>query len=726
MITLSAIRNARILIVDDQEANVKLLEFMLSGAGYTSVTSTMDSRTVLDLHKANRYDLILLDLNMPHMNGFQVLDELKQVEPEGYLPVLVVTAEPAHKLRALEVGAKDFISKPFDNVEVLTRIRNMLEVRLLYTQSRDYGLRLAHYDMLTGLPNRVLFLESLRRTLQEAKEHQGAVAVLLIDLDRFKNVNDTLGHVLGDELLRQFSHRLEQCATERNTIGRLGGDEFALFVSTTEDQQDVIAVANRIRATLHQPFSLKAHEVITTASIGIAVYPTDASDTEALIKFADTAMYRAKDAGRDTYHFFTAEMDARAQRRLDLENALRKAVDNNEFVLHYQPKVQISTGRIVGAEALIRWNRPGHGVVSPAEFIPLLEETGMIVRVGAWVIDTACKQIAEWARSGPGLIHLAVNVSGRQFSDGGLESVVMNAIRESGIEPDLLELELTESSLMENVERTIVTLQRLKEKGIQISIDDFGTGYSSLAYLKRFPIDKLKIDIAFIRDITTNPDDAAIALAVIGMAHSLELDVVAEGVETAAQLSYLSRHGCDQIQGYYFSRPLPAQEFAQMLTEGRTLTFPSGEAAVPPRTLLIVDDEQNVLNSLGRLLRQDGYNILTATSAAEGFEKLALNEVHVILCDQRMPEMNGTEFLDKVKNLYPDTFRIVLSGYTDIDAIMDAINRGALYRFFTKPWENKALRDNIRAAFRHYWQLHGMTPATVEAMLIPEETDSGQ
>jgi len=450
------------------------------------------------------------------------------------------------------------------------------------TERREVQRRLhhmAHYDALTGLPNRTLFYDTLTKTLAKSKENGGTVAVLFIDLDHFKDVNDTLGHAVGDELLRQLSNRLVQCVRIRDTVGRLGGDEFALIVMMQEGQQGAVLVANKIRDVLRAPFDLKGHEVAVTASIGITVYPVDAHDPETLIKYADTAMYRAKQAGRDTFRFFTAQMNAEVLARLEMETALRRAIENEEFVLYYQPKVHLPTGEVAGLEALLRWQRPGHGLVSPLTFIPILEETGLIVRVGNWVIATACRQIGLWMQSGVGPIKVAVNVAGRQFVEGDLHGDVVKALAANDISAELLELELTESSLMVNTEHTIATLQNLRARGVQISIDDFGTGYSSLAYLRRFPIDKLKIDIAFIRDITTNPEDAAIALAIIGMAHSLKLDVVAEGVETAAQLAYLHHHHCDQIQGYYISPPLPVPELESMLREKKQLWSPGSEFA---------------------------------------------------------------------------------------------------------------------------------------------------
>ncbi len=568
-------------------------------------------------------------------------------------------------------------------------------------------LKLAHFDTLTGLPNRSQFYSSLTRALEQAAEHRWSVGVLFLDVDRFKNINDTLGHPCGDELLRQFATRLVDSLRVRDTIGRFGGDEFAAILMLPEGPQSALAVVDKIREALRRPFDLSGHEVTVTASIGITVYPDDGLDADTLIKYADTAMYRAKEAGRDTFRFFTAEMNAQSLARLELENALRRAIDNEEFVLYLQPKVSIGTGRISGAEALIRWQRPGHGMVSPALFIPILEETGLIVPVGTWVLNEACRMISRWGKSRTGPVHLSVNVSGVQFFVGGLEEEVLKAIKVHEIAPELLELELTESSLMSNAEDTIAVLRNLKALGIQISIDDFGTGYSSLAYLKRFPIDKLKIDIAFVREVTSNPDDAAIVLAIINMAHSLKLQVIAEGVERDAQLAYLRRHGCDEMQGYYFSRPVPELEFEQMLSEGKSLPMPADEAAPAQQTLLIVDDDAFMLDVLSDFLAQDGYRILTAQTAAEGFDILARNKVHVILCDQCMPTMSGTEFMERVKHLCPDTFRIMLSAYADLTPIMAAINHGAIDRFYTKPWKGAVLRENIREGFRLHSQMHG-------------------
>ena len=405
---------------------------------------------------------------------------------------------------------------------------------------------------------------------------------MVLDLDHFKNVNDRHGHVAGDELLRQVGHRLVQCLYTRDTIGWLGGDQFAFMLAMHDGQLGAALVADKIKEALRAPFACADQEVSLTASIGITVYPNDAGDPETLLQCADTAMYEAKQAGRDCARFFTAEMNAEMSRRLALEAALRQAVDKQEFVLHYQPKVQLSTGKIAGLEALLRWERPGHGLVAPNQFIPVLEEMGLIVRVGNWVLDRACAQIATWTASDIGPMPVAVNVAGQQFIGGDLAAEVSRALAQSGIPPALLELELTEGSLMEDTATTIESLHRIKQFGLRISVDDFGTGYSSLAYLRRFPIDKLKIDIAFVRGISVNPDDESISLAIIRMAQSLRLEVIAEGVDTQAQAAFLRRHGCDQIQGYLFSKPLPVPELEALLREQNSLPLPATFAGSVP------------------------------------------------------------------------------------------------------------------------------------------------
>ncbi len=437
--------------------------------------------------------------------------------------------------------------------------RKLAEERLNY---------LANHDALTGLPNRVLFLERLDLGLARAHRTQKMVAVMFFDLDRFKIINDTLGHSVGDQLLQEVATRVRGCLREDDTVARLGGDEFTVILEGINEDKYVAMVAQKIIDILAKPFKLVGQEVFVTASVGISVYPNDGEDPHSLVRHADVAMYRAKEMGKNNYQFFKTEMNTRAFERLTLENNLRRALERNEFELHYQPQLDLASGDVVGAEALIRWRHPELGLVSPDRFIPIAEETGLIIPIGEWVLRTACAQNKAWQRAGFAPLHVAVNLSGRQFKQKDLLRMIERAFAETGLDPAFLELEITESVIMEHADETIATLACMKTMGFQLSIDDFGTGYSSLSYLKRFPIDTLKIDRSFVHDITTDQDDAAITTAVIALAHSLNLKVIAEGVENGEQLEFLRAQGCDMIQGYHFSRPMTVEAFTAKLAAG--------------------------------------------------------------------------------------------------------------------------------------------------------------
>lgn len=583
-------------------------------------------------------------------------------------------------------------------------------VAILYdiTETKQYQEELeiqANRDSLTGLANRNLLADRLNQAIISAASFTRPLWVAYLDMDRFKFINETVGHKVGDQLLKQIAARLQTAMRDTDTIARVGADEFILILQERGDEHLVTEIVQRVIDTIAQPLVEDGHEFFLTCSVGVAVYPTDGIDPETLIKHADIAMYRAKELGRNNLQFFTPAMNQRALERLRIEGDLRNALERQEFVLHYQPQVDLATGRIVGMEALIRWQHRELGMVSPARFIGLAEETGLIVPIGDWVLRTACIQTREWIRAGFGPLRVAVNLSARQFGQKDLAQSIATILKETGLSPEFLEIELTESLVMTDVERAIGILRNLNDLGVMLSIDDFGTGYSSLSYLKRFPIDVLKIDQSFVRDITVDSDDAAIAVAIISLAHSLKLKVIAEGVETAAQLTFLRRNQCDQMQGYYFSRPQPAAEFMQMLKVGKSLALPSDYASAQ-KTLVIVESDANVAAALNRLLRPDGYQIFVASTPDEAFELLALNEVHVVIADQRLSLMSGTEFLSKVKVLYPDSVRILLSGFTALESVIEAINRGEIYRFFTKPWDDAVLRDSVRDAFRRYWQVY--------------------
>ncbi|MGZ5223651.1 MAG: PAS domain S-box protein [Burkholderiales bacterium] len=434
-------------------------------------------------------------------------------------------------------------------------------------ESEEQFRQLAHYDILTRLPNRALFYDRLAHSLAAAKRNGWILAVLFIDVDRFKNVNDTFGHAAGDQLLKQVSQRLSECVRSDDTVGRLSGDEFAVVLTRLTAAEDAATVAKKIVNVLNTPFQLEGAELFVTASIGITVFPSDSPEQDTLIRNADVAMYRAKDRGRNNYQFYTPEMNRRTREMLSMEGELRRALGRDEFVLHFQPKVSLTTGHISGVEALLRWRHPERGLVPPGEFIPLLEETGLIVQAGDWVLRAVCRQVNQWRQNGIRPLPVAINLSARQFLAPDLAQNIRHILEEHQVEAELLEVEITESSVMTNAEEAIRTLEYLESLGVQCAIDDFGTGYSSLSYLKRFPLRALKIDRSFVRDITTDPDDATITQAVISMAHSLGLKVVAEGVETEAQLAFLARYACDEMQGFLFSKPVPGEDCGKLIAD---------------------------------------------------------------------------------------------------------------------------------------------------------------
>lgn len=442
------------------------------------------------------------------------------------------------------------------------------------TRRKDYEEQLrrqALYDALTGLPNRTLLMDRLEQAIALAQRQNNAVFVLFFDLDRFKYVNDTLGHTAGDELLRMITARMSECVRKCDTLARLGGDEFVMLLEGLKDEHWLPSLVQRLMNTICQPVMLAGQELSLTCSVGISVYPHDAHDAHTLLKYADTAMYHAKEKGRNTSERYAAEMHSRVNEHLVLESQLRRALERDEFLLYYQPLVDLHTGRITGAEALVRWQHPELGMVPPARFIPLAEEAGLITGIGEWVLRTACRQTKAWHDAGYKGLRIAVNLSVQQLVRTHFDSEVAAALTDSGLPPQCLELELTESMSMKHPERTVALLARLKAMGVSIAIDDFGTGYSNLSYLKRFPVDKLKLDRSFVSGITTNTEDSELAQAIVAMARSLRLTVVAEGVEEAQQVALLRSYGCDQLQGYYFSPPVAADAFTDVLRSGRSL-----------------------------------------------------------------------------------------------------------------------------------------------------------
>lgn len=559
--------------------------------------------------------------------------------------------------------------------------------------------RHANFDSVTGVANRNLLTDRLGQALVAANRYRRVVGVLSIDLDRFSNIVGSFGHMVGDGILQHVAASLGALIRDGDTVARAGADEFAVILSDLASAEDAGVIARRILDAIAEPVVIHGHELSLTASAGVCLYPGDGDSADMLMQHANIARLQARSAGGNQYCFDTPAMNAAVLQRQTLEQALHGALIRGEFVIHYQPRVSMRDGAVVGIEALLRWQHLELGLVPPMDFIPLAEDAGLILPIGEWVINAVCSQIRAWCDAGLQVPPVAINLSARQFRSERLGQIITAALSGCGLAATQLEFEITESTAMVDVEKAVVTMQELKALGVSLALDDFGTGYSSLAYLKRFPIDYLKIDRAFVRDVTWEPDDAAICIATIQLAHSLRLKVIAEGVETESQMEYLRRRGCDEMQGYHFSKPLTAAAMSDFLRIGEKMTFVTTADDIHQPALLLVDDEPHILAALKRLLRREGYRILTATSAREGLEILATTPVQVLLSDERMPEMNGSEFLMRAKDLHPDTVRIVLSGYANVDAITRAINVGAVSNFLLKPWNDDELRRIIREAF---------------------------
>jgi len=559
---------------------------------------------------------------------------------------------------------------------------------------------LSHFDSMTGLPNRTLLQDRTRQALSMVQRAQQPLTLMLVSIDHFGAINETLGHQTGDQVLIEVARRLTRSVREQDTVSRLGGKEFVMVLPGT-DGAGAAHLAGELQTELAQPCTLQAQEVRVTVSIGIACYPQDGHDFDALLKAVELAMRRAQTEGHNQFQFYSAEMYQKVLERESMTQALRQAMALEQLHLVYQPQVDLQSGQVCGLEALLRWTHPQFGAVSPAQFIPMAEQAGLIVGMGEWVLRRACGDIRRWLDHGMAVPTVSVNVSPLQFRNNDLLAQVRAALDDTQVAPGLLYIEVTEGALMDDVPRNEAMLRELKKLGTKLSLDDFGTGYSSLSYLKRFPFDQIKIDQSFVRDITPNVSDQMLVKVIVSMAHGFGMRVIAEGVETEAQCEIMRNSLCEEIQGYFFSRPISFQDIEALFLQHRQLPEHLLRLQRPQPTLLVVDDEPGILAALKRLFRRDGYAILTANSGDEGLAVLARQRVDIIISDQRMPGMTGVDFLRSAKKLYPETIRIVLSGYTELQSVTAAINEGAVYRFLTKPWDDQALREQIREALQH-------------------------
>ena len=606
--------------------------------------------------------------------------------------VLVLTATERNFFDEEEVTLLNWLA-----VELSSSIEHMENAHKLK--------RLTYFDALTGFANTTLFRDRLGQFIRAARESSRKVCVAVLDLEDFTQINNAFTRSGGDDLLLAVTERLRGAFTEPFALGRLGADTFAV-ASPGENELVASKLCEAICNVMAAPFSIGGQNLAVSAQTGIAIFPDDSEDEIKLFKHAELALKLCKSSGQRCV-YYSAELNARVTQRIGLEAELRRAVANGEFILRYQPRLDMISGEIVGAEALIRWNHPERGLVEPGSFIALAEDMGLIVAIGAWVIDTICAQQAAWIAAGIPVVPIAANVSAVQLEKDDLVTTVRAALTKHSLEPSHLHLEITESVVMNDAVAAAEVLSGLRNLGISLALDDFGTGYSSLALLKRLPFNYVKIDRGFVADITHSAGDSAIALAVIAIAERMGLTVVAEGVETKSQFTYLLRNGCHEMQGHYFSPAVALDEFEGFLRTGKRLAQDAiGDET--RRSVLVVDDEPGIRAALSRMLRRDGYRVITASSGSAGLELLALHTVQVIIADQRMPEMSGTQFLSVVKDLYPDTMRIILSGYSDLKVVTDSVNRGSVFRFLTKPWDDDVLREQVRDAFRRYLPREGV------------------
>ena len=571
---------ASILAVDDMPNNLRLLANILGEEGY-NVRTLRDGRLVMPSVLNMRPDLILLDIRMPELDGFEICSQLKGDERTSDIPIIFISAlqDMDDKVKGFALGCVDYITKPFQEDEVLARVKTHLTLEslkrglqqtILEQQKAEERLTyLAHHDTLTGLVNRLRFTANLEQALQAAKRRQCKVALLFLDLDRFKIINDTLGHTVGDRLLQVVAERLKSCVRGEDTVARLGGDEFTIILAEVSKGHDASVISDKVINSLSEPITIDAETLTTSTSIGISIYPDHADNSEDLLRAADAAMYFAKEQGRGNAQFYTAELIVRATEHLKLERGLREALEQGQFILYYQPQLTLPDRKIVGVEALIRWQHPERGLLLPDQFIDMADLLGLLDPICDWVLHRAFTDIEQWQMLGLPAVRLSINVSGRQFSSERSFNRLYSALEKQPLIPNTLQLdlEITEDTLG-IIEGSLEQIEHLRKLGVMFAIDDFGTGHSSLSRLRQLPIDVIKIDRSFINGLSRNADDQAITSAIIAMGHSFNIRVVAEGVETETQLSFLLEHECDEVQGYLFSEAVPAERIEAMLSAG--------------------------------------------------------------------------------------------------------------------------------------------------------------
>lgn len=667
--TTSPKGTANILLVDDREENLLALAEILQPLGQNLVLARSGDQALKRL-LADDFAVILLDVQMPGLDGFETATHIKQRERSRHIPIIFLTAisrEPHHALRGYSTGAVDYLAKPFDPWVMRSKVAVFVDLYFERKRAQAAEHALLHqalHDSLTGLPNRALLIDRLSQALARRERRRLEAAVLFLDVDRFKWVNDSLGHAAGDALLVTAAGRFESVLRPGDTVARFGGDEFVVLCEDLETELEALAVAERLSDVLAAPFHLKDREIRLSASIGIALSSSRHDTPDALLRDADAAMYRAKEKGRERIELFDDDMRTRAVARLETESALRRGLERGELTVYYQPIIEFASGRAVGLEALVRWKHPERGLVQPSEFIPVAEETGLILGCGAAVLAEACTHVARWNERHPGRPPLAVsvNLSAHQLLSGGLGGLVAGALERSGLEPRLLCLEITETVLMADAGASRAALEGLKDLGVMLALDDFGTGYSSLAYLRGFPVDVLKIDRSFVLGLGESAQDTAIVASVIALAHALGLRAVAEGVETSEQAARLQELGCDLAQGYHWSVPLTARRTDHWLDARYGESLLSGPST---SRVLIVDDDRRLREVVRLALQFEGsFDVVAeAGDGAEAIEQARVHQPDLVLLDLVMPGMSGVDALPHIVAAAPGTKVVVFTAF---------------------------------------------------------------
>jgi diguanylate cyclase (GGDEF)-like protein len=682
------------------------LEWFEHAPGFVAI---LDGPDLVFTHANDAYKRLV---GSAHLVGLPFHIALPEVAEQGVAALChdVIARGERHLERAREVRVRtpdgafqlryvDFVLQPItpgNGRQAAGLLIQGSDVTMETISQRDLQFSLTH-DVLTGLPNYALFRDRLEYALRRTARVQRSLQVAALDLDQFKRVNALLGREAGERILHDVARRIERAAGPEATVARENGDKFLLLFEGRQEVKAAERIQDVVRA-LAEPFDHQGHTVYVSCCVGGATFPLSGQTADSLLHAADHALARAKEGGAGMLRWDDTSPDGAELERLQLGFALRKALASGELQVHYQPRTDLVTGKPCAVEALVRWTRADEEV-PPASLIGVAEECGLIGQLGDWVLRTACAQAVRWREMGFMSLRVAVNLSARQFSIDNLEASIVRALSDTGLPPSCLDLELTESLLMEDLDGAVDSLFALRKLGIRLCLDDFGTGYSSLANLQRLPIDLLKIDGSFLTRVPEAEDASAIVDAIITMGHSLGMRVIAESVEREAQCEFLSRHMCDEVQGDYLSGPISADAMTDFLRAGSALAPQLLRLNRTQPTLLLVDDEPSILSSLRRLLRNEGYRILTANSGSEGLQVLAEHAVDVIVSDQRMPGMTGVEFLRTVRQLHPDTVRIVLSGFTELQTVTDAVNAGAIYKFLTKPWDDEQLRAHVQEAF---------------------------